>query len=343
MSDLSIYKQAGVDINQAENLVNWLQKDKDDPSSKGLHLSGIGGFASLYKADFSKYHSPILASSTDGVGTKVLLALENDFLDHIGIDLVAMCVNDLYTVGADPLFFLDYYASGRINSRHFKSIISSIKRGLKTCGASLLGGETAEMPGLYSGNHLDLAGFVVGLVDEHLLLNKSLVKENDILIGLPSNGFHSNGYSLIRKWLKDKPASSDVIKKLLSPTKIYSEIPQLCSEFSLKGLRSFAHITGGGVPGNLSRILPDHLSATISFSELQTPPWMKKFILSNTDQIKDVVDVFNFGVGMIACISKDIKDDFLYFLSEFNAKGFEIGVIKKRIGSSRPVTIEWGE
>ena len=339
MSEHIDYKKSGVDTKRTDALVHWLQSSsiKKDSSAS---LSDIGGFASLYKPDLSKYEDPVIVSSTDGVGTKILLALEHNVLDNIGHDLVGMCVNDLYTIGADPLFFLDYFASGKIEPSQFKTILNSIKNALNLCEIPLLGGETAELPGLYSKHHFDLAGFVVGMVSKNRIIQKNFIKDKDVLLAIPSSGFHSNGYSLIRKWLEKKNIDASLLKNLLAPTNIYREIPQLCRNF-FPHIHGIAHITGGGIPGNLSRVMPCNTMAHIDFSSLKTPIWMRQFIEYHTDKMENVGGVFNLGVGMILCVTNNIKNDIHDYLQEFNVPTYEIGQISTSPSSSPIVQILW--
>jgi phosphoribosylformylglycinamidine cyclo-ligase len=272
------YSKAGVDIDKADKLVTWLGGDKGFASSYAL---------SRVATNLSGYE---LVASTDGVGTKVLLAIEHNQLSGLGHDLVGMCVNDLYCVGAKPLFFLDYYATGELKDLDFKAVLGSIQSALKICHCELLGGETAEMPGLYAKGHFDLAGFVVGIVETEKKLGPHRVKEDDVLIALQSSGFHSNGYSLIRHWIKnDKIAFQS---ELLNPTTIYSKIEPM-----FEHIHAAAHITGGGIPGNLIRVLPEGLTAHIDWSNIRCPEWMSAFLPQ--EEYEDLKSVFNLGVGMI--------------------------------------------
>jgi phosphoribosylformylglycinamidine cyclo-ligase len=311
-SRINHYKDAGVDSEKGDALVDWLQSKKSPfihPRGLGSVSDGIGGFAGLFSLELSKFKRPSLVASTDGVGTKLLLGLQENKCETLGQDLVGMCVNDLYTVGATPLFFLDYYATGALNEVQFREVLSSIKSSCTACGMALLGGETAEMPGLYERGHFDLAGFVVGIVDEEHRLGPSKVKSGDVLVSLGSSGFHSNGYSLIRKWLSAKPRP-DLTEKLMAPTKLYHAVPDLCLRFS-DSLHALANITGGGISGNLPRVMPDNLDCTIEWSNIPTPPWMTEFIKSNGCHPSDVEEVFNLGVGMIAVVAEAQSAEFL--------------------------------
>jgi phosphoribosylformylglycinamidine cyclo-ligase len=322
----NLYKNAGVDTAKGDALVDWLQEKKTTfvhPRGMGRVLDGIGGFAGLFSVEWSKFKKPSLVASTDGVGTKLLLGLQENRCQNLGQDLVAMCVNDLYTVGAVPLFFLDYYATGALDETQFRDVLSSIKASCNSCSMALLGGETAEMPGLYERGHFDLAGFVVGIVDDDARLGPHKVKEGDRLISFASSGFHSNGYSLIRNWLAKHPRP-DLIEKLLSPTKLYTEIPELCLKFK-NGFHALANITGGGISGNLPRVIPDHLIANIDRNLIPTPKWMSEFIQSNGASFEHVEEVFNLGVGMIAIVAQNDADSFVAAANELGLKPQIIG------------------
>lgn len=333
------YKNAGVDTSKGDALVDWLQAKKSSfihPKGLGRVADGIGGFAGLFSLDFGKFKRPMLVASTDGVGTKLLLGLESESCKDLGQDLVAMCVNDLYTIGALPLFFLDYYATGQLNEVQFKDVLSSIRTSCETCGMSLLGGETAEMPGLYAKGHFDLAGFVVGVVDESQRLGPHRVKAGDQLVSFASTGFHSNGYSLIRKWLKDRPRP-DLIDKLMRPTKLYCEIPDLI-EKNPEAFHALANITGGGISGNLPRVIGEGLKADIVFEKLPVPAWMTEFIKSNHVSLRDVEEVFNLGAGMIAIVDKSGLGQ---FIGDAQTMGLEPQLIGDIKSSSGPATVNY--
>jgi phosphoribosylformylglycinamidine cyclo-ligase len=300
-----LYQQSGVHIDKADNLVQWLQ-DSSRTDSK------IGGFSALFKPDFSTFKTPLLVSSTDGVGTKLLLALEEQSLNGLGLDLVAMCVNDLYTCGAKPLFFLDYYAPGKLQSEHFKLVLSSMKKGLELCQCSLIGGETAELPGIYQQDHFDLAGFVVGVVDESKVLGPKKVTAGDQLYALPSSGFHSNGFSLLRKFLADKPElrTALLVKHLLQPTTIYYQLPRLLETLSSPAIHAMSHITGGGLSGNIARMIPEGLAAFIEVKQISTPTWMKELLGSFDEHIMNFESVFNLGIGMVLSVEKNSTKEF---------------------------------
>ena len=304
----TLYKQAGVDVEKGDRLVDWLLEHESAPKATrlGAVVSGIGGFAAMFRPNFKGLADPLLVTSTDGVGTKVLLGIDTGIVHGLGIDLVAMCVNDLYTVGGRPMFFLDYYATGALDEDQFKSVLAGIKKGCAQSGALLLGGETAEMPGLYAKGHFDLAGFVVGAVDGKALLGPQHVKAGDRLFALPSSGLHSNGYSLVRHWLKDsgKPDQA-LLDHLMQPTRIYHELPELVDKLGITSIHAVANITGGGISGNLPRVMPDGTDAHINVADLPTPPWMRTFIESHQATALAQEGVFNLGCGMIAIVAPE--------------------------------------
>lgn len=312
MKDDQLYKDSGVDVDLADQLVDWLKKDESQGKIPlGEVVSGVGGFAALFRPNFKSLSDPILVTGTDGVGTKVLLGSETGYLEGLGQDLVGMCVNDLYTLGARPLWFLDYYATGKLDPIQFKSVLTGIQKSVKNCGALLLGGETAEMPGLYGKGHFDLAGFVVGVVDGKKMLGPKHVKKGDCLISLASSGFHSNGYSLIRKWLSEKPGSPELLKSLMTPTRLYSEIPDLLDRVGTDIFHALANITGGGISGNLPRVLPPWAKAKINLESLPTPLWMRDFMASHGSTPASLEAVFNLGCGMIAVVDSERSSEFL--------------------------------
>lgn len=329
-----LYKESGVDVAKGDALVDWLQSRKADQVNGGEVVSGIGGFAALFRPDFSGMEDPLLVSGTDGVGTKVLLGIEHDQLEGLGVDLVAMCVNDLYTVGGRPLFFLDYYATGILDEKQFKAILSGIKKGLAQSSAALLGGETAELPGLYEKGHFDLAGFVVGVVDGKKRLRPELVQAGDKLIALNASGFHSNGYSLVRKWLAEKPVDQATLNRILEPTKIYYEVPELLKRLGWGPLHGLANITGGGISGNLPRVLPDGLDPQIDPKKIPTPDWMRAFYESHGARFEDVEGVFNMGAGMIAVVAADAEAKFHQICKDLGLGSASIGQMIPGSGES---------
>ena len=318
------YLNSGVNVNLGNELVKAIKPISNKINDKNV-LNGIGGFGAVYNLEHTKYKKPLLVSATDGVGTKILIAKDMNKYDTIGIDLVAMSVNDLIVQGAKPLFFLDYIAVERIKKQQVLDIIKGIAKGCYKASCSLVGGETAELPGLYQNAHFDLAGFAVGIVDKSKLLPKNNIKNNDVLIGLPSNGIHSNGFSLIRDIFKEKKisykkkfySSNSFGDILLRPTLIYVKtIQKFIDKFDIKGI---SHITGGGIAENLSRILPKNAGAEILLDKLDFHKknsifnWLyKNCKLSQKEMLK----TFNCGIGMILIIQR--KD--LEKLSTFSKK-----------------------
>ena len=330
------YKKSGVNISLANNFVKYIARvsRKDVRKAKNtFQKENIGAFGSLFDISKIKIKDPVLVSCTDGVGTKIDLANKFNKFDTIGIDLVAMCVNDLIVQGAKPLFFLDYIAVGKLDLKKTKKIINGIIKGCKFSQCSLIGGETAEMPGIYSKDKFDLAGFSVGLVSKKKILNKKKVKNNDLILAIPSSGIHSNGYSLVRSLIKKRHISKKIQKELIMPTKIYSkEILKLVD----KGLiNSAAHITGGGLIENLSRSIPDKFSINIDLSKIKIKnvfKWLKNKNISQSEMMK----TFNCGVGF--CIIAP-KKNFNKIKRVFNKKysPYSIGFISK---SSKKINLK---
>ena len=322
------YKSAGVDIDAGNDLVNRIKKDV--ASSHGPNVLGnICGFAGMFKLD-KDYENPVLVACTDGVGTKVALAQQAGIIEGIGQDLVAMCVNDLIVCGAKPLFFLDYFASSKLEVDEAAIIIKSIAKACKDSGCALLGGETAEMPGHYVGNNFDLAGFSVGCVDESKIINNKDIKETDILVGIESSGPHSNGYSLIRKIISDTELDDaqlkDIQEKALKPTHLYpSLIMNLLDHFKLNGM---AHITGGGLTENIPRSLPDNLSVDILKGSWDIPDIFNWLQDNGSLSDDDMFRIFNCGIGMVLIVNKEIVEPLMSHISEKGYKSFVIGSVK---------------
>jgi phosphoribosylformylglycinamidine cyclo-ligase len=300
------YRDAGVDIDAGNALIARIKPLAAATFRPGV-LSGLGGFGALFEIPLDRYRRPVLVAGTDGVGTKLRLALELGRHDSVGIDLVAMCANDVLVAGAEPLFFLDYYATGRLDLEVAASVVAGIARGCELAGCALSGGETAEMPGMYADGDYDLAGFCVGIAEKDELLTPERVQPGDVLIALASSGPHSNGYSLIRKVLEvssadlDEPLGEATLGEcLLAPTRIYVKpLLTLMKELPVRGM---AHITGGGLPENLPRILPPGVHAVVDLSSWQRPAvfgW-----LQSRGGIRDseMLRTFNCGVGMLVCV-----------------------------------------
>jgi len=334
-SELS-YKKSGVDIDEGERFVKLIS-----PIAKKTFrpevLTDIGLFSALFKLDLTKYKEPVLVSGTDGVGTKLKIAFMMDKHDTVGIDLVAMCVNDILTTGAEPLFFLDYFATAKLHADKASKIIEGIVKGCEEAGCSLIGGETAEMPGFYQEGEYDISGFSVGVVDQKKIITGSSIREGDVIIGLASNGLHSNGYSLIRKLFFDMKKMNvetyvpelgvKLGDELLKPTRIYVKaFIALKDSLEIKGM---AHITGGGIPGNLPRILPEGICANIRNNSWPVPP-----IFKITEKIGNISDdemkkTFNMGIGYIMVVSETDSTDAISLLNNTGYKAFIIGVIEK--------------
>ena len=320
------YKKSGVNISIANKFVNHIAKISKKNVKKtdmSFNADNIGAFGSAFDISNIKIKDPVIVSCTDGVGTKIDLANKFKKFDTIGIDLVAMCVNDLIVQGAKPLFFLDYIAVGKLNLNRTKNILKGILKGCALSNCKLIGGETAEMPGIYSEDKFDLAGFSVGIVSKRKILNKKNVKKNNLILAIPSSGIHSNGYSLVRSILKKNKITKKLKKELLKPTKIYTkEILKLVSK---NLINSAAHITGGGLIENITRSIPKNLSINIDLSKIKTKKifkWLKSKNISNYEMLR----TFNCGVGFCIIIDKkNIKKIKRYFSKDYMP--YEIGYI----------------
>lgn len=330
------YKKAGVDIDEGDrfiSLISPLVKQTFRPEV----ITDIGSFNALFKLNADKYKQPVLVSSTDGVGTKLKIAFMMDKHDTVGIDLVAMCVNDILTSGAEPLFFLDYFATGKLKPEKAAEVIKGIAEGCKQAGCSLIGGETAEMPGFYPEGEYDLAGFAVGVVDKDKIINGSDIKEGDVLIGLVSSGLHSNGYSLVRNLFFDvKKMDADTYiselgtslgEELLKPTKIYVKaFNTIKDKIKVKGM---AHITGGGISGNLPRIFPEGVSAIINERSWTPPPIFHLIKEMGSVPLDDMRMTFNMGIGYIIAIPEPESKNAISILNAAGVDSFVIGNIEK--------------
>ena len=327
------YKNAGVDIDAGNRLIDLI-KPAIRATKRPEVLSSIGGFGGLFAIDKDQYQQPILVSGTDGVGTKLRLAQKLNSHSSIGIDLVAMCVNDVIVQGAEPLFFLDYFATGKLSIDEAKAVIEGIAEGCKQSGAALIGGETAEMPGMYDDGEYDLAGFCVGIVDQCDLIDGSKISDEDVIVGIASSGIHSNGYSLVNKILETTHSSLDeefgpqtLGEVLLTPTAIYTKIVlQLIYQLDIHGL---CHITGGGLLENVPRIIPDQYLA-----QIDTHTWNRPEIfnwLQNKGNVDDAEmhRVFNCGVGMLVILPNSQANKALEFCKQANYAANIIGKIIK--------------
>ena len=324
------YRDAGVDIDAGNALVERI-KTVSKATFRPEVLTGLGGFGALCAIP-PGYTEPVLVSGTDGVGTKLKLAMDLGIHDTIGIDLVAMCSNDIAVVGAEPLFFLDYYATGKLNVDVAAAVVTGIGKGCELAGAALVGGETAEMPGMYEGEDYDLAGFCVGVVERAKIIDGSRVQPGDALIALPSSGPHSNGYSLIRKVLEVTGADTaepcgDVSlgEALLAPTTIYNR-PLLAVQ-KLLDIKAMAHITGGGILENLPRVLPANLGAEIQRDSWQLPPVFQWLQAGGHIEDTEMMRTFNCGIGMILVVDQASASSTLEELAAQGITGWELGRI----------------
>jgi len=322
------YKKSGVNINLADRFVEHIAKISKinvRKKIKYLNRDNIGAFGSTFDISKIKIKDPLIVSTTDGVGTKIDLANKFKKFDTIGIDLVAMCVNDLIVQGAKPLFFLDYIAVGKIEFKKLKQILSGIIKGCNISDCSLVGGETAEMPGIYDNKKFDLAGFSVGIVSKKKLLQKKNVVDGDIVLGVPSSGIHSNGYSLVRSILKKKKITKKLKKDLLTPTKIYTK--EILNLTKKNLIHSAAHITGGGLVDNLVRSVPEHLCLNLDLSKIK-PKNIFTWIKTNNVSDDEMLKTFNCGVGFCLIVKKkNIKKIKKFFSREYVP--YEIGFISK--------------
>ena len=341
------YKSAGVDIEAANRFVGRIKDMVADTFTKGV-LTGIGGFGGLFKPDLSQMTEPVLVAGADGVGTKLKLAFAFDHHDTIGIDLVAMSVNDVLVQGAKPLFFLDYFATGKLDEGVAEAVVSGIAQGCKEAGCALLGGETAEMPGFYAQGEYDLSGFCVGLVDNRAIVDGSAVTLGDTVIGLSADGPHSNGYSLIRKLFDQSGATADDIlpgsretfaQELLRPTSIYVKpVLSVLRDIEVKGM---VHITGGGFYDNLPRILPRTVGIRLDFGSWDIGPvfhWLKK---EGELSWPDMLQIFNCGLGYLLVVDKRLADDAIQRLQAMGVQAQVVGYTVKLEDGQEPVIFDF--
>ena len=347
MNESLTYQDAGVDIDKANRFIKSIQKITREAPRSGV-IAGIGGFSGLYSLDVSRYENPVLVSSTDGVGTKIKVACMMGKHDTIGIDLVAMCVNDIAVQGAKPLFFLDYFAMGTLVPETGEAIVRGIVEGCKRAGCALIGGETAEMPGLYRNGEYDLAGFVVGIVDNVKIVDGSEIAVGHKLIGIASSGLHSNGYSLARKICFERlklkiDDTVDVLgrtigEELLEPTKIYADvIRHLLRDFPIHGI---AHISGGGIVDNLPRILPSSCKALIQEGSWETLPIFTFLQEAGNLSKREMMRAFNNGIGLILVVPEKAAERILEFLAAMDERAYLIGSVVERKKGSHQVTWE---
>ena len=326
------YQKSGVNISQADKFIDFISKKTGKKKQKNQNIGGFGSISNIPNS----YKNPKIVASTDGVGTKIEIANSLNKFDTIGIDLVAMCVNDLIVQGAKPLIFLDYISINKINLKKLKAILGGVNKGCKISDCSLVGGETAEMPGTYSKNKFDIAGFAVGIVDQNKIIRKNQIKENNLILAIPSSGVHSNGYSLIRYILKRRKINikrnSFLRKELLRPTKIY--VKEVLKLLKSDLINSCANITGGGLEDNLKRVIPNGLSAQINLSKIKPNKifkWIRKQNVSDYEMLK----TFNCGVGFCLIVK---SSNVFRIQKKFNKK-FKPYVIGKIIKGKRKVIL----
>ncbi|AHD09828.1 phosphoribosylformylglycinamidine cyclo-ligase [Phaeobacter gallaeciensis] len=331
------YADAGVDIDAGNALVDRIKPAAKRTNRSGV-MSGLGGFGALFDLKDAGYSDPILVGATDGVGTKLRIAIDTGVVDGVGIDLVAMCVNDLVCQGAEPLFFLDYFATGKLETETAARIIEGIAEGCVRSGCALIGGETAEMPGMYPKGDFDLAGFAVGAMERGTALPAD-VQEGDVLLGLASDGVHSNGYSLVRKlvevsglgWDADCPFGEGTLgEALLTPTRLY--VKQCLAAVRAGGVHALAHITGGGLTENLPRVLPEDLGADIDLSAWDLPPVFKWMAETGGIAEAEMLKTFNCGIGMILSVSADRAEDLVKVLEEEGETVSRLGTVTAGAG-----------
>lgn len=339
MADKLTYKDSGVDIHAGYETVKLIKDYVKKTYTKGV-MTDIGGFGGLFGLDKSEYDEPVLVSGTDGVGTKLMIAFKTDVHDTIGEDAVAMCVNDVICQGAKPLFFLDYIATGKLDPKKAADIVKGVANGCVKAGAALIGGETAEMPGLYSEGEYDIAGFCVGIVDKKKIIDGSKISSGDVLIGIPSSGIHSNGYSLVRKVFFDhkhydvneyvQELGCTLGEALLVPTRIYPELVlDLISKFEIKGM---SNITGGGFYENIPRMFPEGITADIETKDINVLPIFKLMQKEGNIDWDEMYSTFNMGIGLVAAVSSDTAEKVIEYLVSIGEKPVVIGKTVKREG-----------
>lgn len=330
------YREAGVNIEAGYAAVERMKKHVQKTARAGV-LGGLGGFGGMFDLSSLNLKEPVLVSGTDGVGTKLMIAFWMDKHDSIGIDAVAMCVNDIVVQGAEPLFFLDYIACGKAEPEKIEAIVKGIADGCEQAGCALIGGETAEMPGLYSENEYDLAGFTVGACEKSQLITGENIEPGDVLIGLASSGIHSNGYSLVRKVFNNWALTEYVDElgcslgeELLKPTKIYVKpVLSALKKFEVKGM---AHITGGGFIENIPRMLPEGLGAAIHEKSWEIPPIFNLITTVGQIEPQEMYNIFNMGIGMVMAVDKNSAADLIDHLNQSGETAYEIGVVTEQEG-----------
>jgi phosphoribosylformylglycinamidine cyclo-ligase len=333
------YKQAGVNIEAGYEAVDRIKKHAQRTKRPEV-LAGLGGFGAMFDLSGFSHKEPVLISGTDGVGTKLMLAFMADKHDTIGVDAVAMCVNDIVAQGAEPLYFLDYIACGTLHPEKIEQIVSGIADGCEQAGCALIGGETAEMPGMYDSEEYDLAGFTVGIAEKSKLINGAAISENNVLIGLASNGLHSNGFSLVRKVLLENAGldlnqhidslSKTLGEELLTPTRIYVKpLLEVFNQFDVNGV---AHITGGGFIENIPRMLPEGLAAEVDYGSWPVPAIFDLIEEKGNLTRKEMFTTFNMGIGMVLSVSEENMLPIIRLLEETGEKPYIIGRVKQGEG-----------
>lgn len=356
------YKEAGVDVDKAAQLIERIKPHTNRTKRSGV-MSGIGGFGALFDLKETGYKDPIIVSATDGVGTKIKIAIDLDKHDTIGIDCVAMCVNDLIVQGAEPLFFLDYFATGKLHNDVAEAVIAGVAEGCHQSGSALIGGETAEMPGLYQAGDYDLAGFSVGAVERDQMVTGETIKEGDVILGLSSNGVHSNGFSLVRHIIASSngavsfestaPFAPELSlgEALLTPTRIYVksilEALKIKDEAGKPAIKGMVHVTGGGFYENVPRILPENLKADIETGSWELPPIFKWLQSAGEISPKDLASTFNCGIGYIVICAPEHEQALLESLKNSGESIRTIGRVAEKHEQGRQVTMidldkNWG-
>lgn len=343
MSQSLSYRDAGVDINAGDSLVERI-KPFAKRTMRPEVLGDLGGFGALVEIS-QKYRHPVLVSGTDGVGTKLKLAFEWDQHDTVGIDLVAMSVNDILVQGAEPLFFLDYFACGKLDVKRAAAVIKGIAAGCEQSGCALIGGETAEMPGMYPDGEYDLAGFAVGVVEKEQVINGRSIVAGDVVLGLASNGIHSNGYSLVRKIIERAQPELDaefnqgktLRQAIIAPTRLYVKpILAALKQFTIKGM---AHITGGGISENVPRILPENTVAAIDSQSWPLPKLFQWLQQAGNVEIQEMYRTFNCGIGMVLVVNAEDADAIQKFLQQQGETVYQIGRIRSRQGEEHQTQV----
>ncbi len=338
----SAYREAGVDIDAGNRAVQLFKKHAASTWGRDV-LAGIGGFAGLYAFDCQNYKSPVLVTGADGVGTKLKIAQMMQKHDTVGIDLVAMCVNDILVYGAKPLFFLDYFACGKLEPEQAAAVVSGVAAGCRQAGCALIGGETAEMPGFYQDGEYDLAGFVVGVVEREEIWDGRDVSAGDLVIGLASSGLHSNGYSLVRHLFFEKAGyqletffpdlGKTLGEELLTPTRIYvKSVLQTKERFGKKAIKAAAHITGGGLVENIPRVLPSGLGVVVRQRNWPVPPVFRLIQSTGSVSPEEMFRVFNMGIGFVIIVNPADAEKIASFLEDLGERVYFIGEVEPGSG-----------